>query len=98
MSVDVTSDLFVAGRPTTATTGDASVLPALLRADPMAVAEVVADTHSGDAESVGEARDPLSGMPTPMPMFPYNGRGVASWKLDQTSGCKSRPGKCRNAR
>ena len=42
MSVDVTSDLFVAGRATTATTGDASVLPALLRADPMAVAEVVA--------------------------------------------------------
>jgi hypothetical protein len=45
VSVDVTSDLFVAGRATTATTattGDASVLPALLRADPMAVAEVVA--------------------------------------------------------
>jgi hypothetical protein len=42
VSVGVTSDLFVAGRATTATTGDISVLAALLRADPMAVAEVVA--------------------------------------------------------
>jgi transposase len=49
VSVDVTSDLFVAGAATTATTGDAGVLPALLAADPMAVAEVIADTHYGDA-------------------------------------------------
>jgi len=49
VSVDVTSDLFVAGQATTATTHDAQVLPALLEADPMAVAEVTADTHYGDA-------------------------------------------------
>ncbi len=49
VSVDVTSDLFVAGAATKATTGDAAVLPALLAADPMAVAEVIADTHYGDA-------------------------------------------------
>ncbi len=51
VSVDVTSDLFVAGAATKATTGDAAVLPALLGADPMAVAEVIADTHYGDAET-----------------------------------------------
>ncbi len=49
VSVDVTSDLFVAGEATTATTPDAGVLPALLEADPMAVPEVTADTHYGDA-------------------------------------------------
>ena len=51
VSVDVTSDLFVAGAATKATAGDAGVLPALLEADPMAVAEVIADTHYGDAET-----------------------------------------------
>lgn len=49
VSVDVTSDLFVAGQATTATAADARVLPRLLEADPMAVAEVTADTHCGDA-------------------------------------------------
>jgi transposase len=51
VSVDVTSDLFVAGAATKATAGDAGVLPALLGADPMAVAEVIADTHYGDGET-----------------------------------------------
>jgi transposase len=51
VSVDVTSDLFMAGEATKATTGDAGVLPALLGADPMAVAEVIADTHYGDGET-----------------------------------------------
>jgi hypothetical protein len=49
VSVDVTSDLFVAGAATTATTPDAGVLPALLAADPVAVSEVTADTHYADA-------------------------------------------------
>ncbi len=47
VSVDVTSDLFVAGAASKATAGDAGVLPALLAADPMAVAEVIGDTHYG---------------------------------------------------
>jgi transposase len=49
VSVDVTSDLFVAGQATAATAADAKALPQLLEADPMAVAEVTADTHYGDA-------------------------------------------------
>jgi hypothetical protein len=49
LSVDVTSDLFIAGEATTAGTSDAEVLPALLARDPMAVSEVTADTHYGDA-------------------------------------------------
>ena len=51
VSVDVTSDLFMAGEATKATTGDAGVLPSLLAADPMAVAEVTGDTHYGDSET-----------------------------------------------
>ena len=51
VSVDVTSDLFVAGAATKATTGDGGVLPTLIEADPVAVAEVIADTHYGDAET-----------------------------------------------
>jgi Transposase DDE domain/Transposase domain (DUF772) len=49
VSVDVTSDLFVAGQASAAGTHDAQVLPALLGSDPMAVSEVTADTHYGDA-------------------------------------------------
>jgi transposase len=50
ISVDVGSDLFVAGQATTATTADGEVLAELLDADPVAVAEVIADTHYGSAD------------------------------------------------
>jgi hypothetical protein len=50
-SVDVDSDLFVAGRATTATTGDGRVLPDLLEDDPVAVLEVIGDTHYGSGEN-----------------------------------------------
>jgi hypothetical protein len=49
ISVDVDSDLFVAGQATTATTADGEVLAELLDADPVAVAEVIGDTHYGSA-------------------------------------------------
>jgi Transposase DDE domain/Transposase domain (DUF772) len=51
ISVDVDSDLFVAGQATTATTGDGEVLTDLLEDDPVAVAEVIGDTHYGSAET-----------------------------------------------
>src|SRR5580658_8178116 len=51
VSVDVDSDLFVAGEATKATTSDAEVLPELLDADPVAVAEVIGDTHYGSVET-----------------------------------------------
>jgi Transposase DDE domain/Transposase domain (DUF772) len=51
ISVDVDSDLFVAGRATTATTGDGEVLAELLDHDPVAVAEVIGDTHYGSAQT-----------------------------------------------
>jgi transposase len=51
ISVDVDSDLFVAGQATTATTGDGGILVDLLEDDPMAVAEVIGDTHYGSAEN-----------------------------------------------
>lgn len=51
ISVDVDSDLFVAGQATTATTGDGEVLADLIDDDPVAVAELIGDTHYGSAET-----------------------------------------------
>jgi hypothetical protein len=50
VSVDVDSDLFIAGAATTATTGDGEILADLLEDDPLAVAEVIGDTHYGSAQ------------------------------------------------
>jgi hypothetical protein len=50
ISVDVDSDLFVAGQATTATAGDGEILAELLDEDPVAVAEVIGDTHYGSGE------------------------------------------------
>lgn len=47
LSADVDSDLITAGVATKATATDGDVLAALLDADPIAVAEVIADTHYG---------------------------------------------------
>jgi Transposase DDE domain/Transposase domain (DUF772) len=51
VSVDVDSDLFIAGQATTATTGDGEILADLLDDDPVAVAEVIGDTHYGSTEN-----------------------------------------------
>lgn len=50
LSVDVDSDLFVAGEATRATVADGVVLDSLIDADPLAVAEVTADTHYGSVD------------------------------------------------
>jgi transposase len=49
VSVDTESDLIVAGEATTATTGDGEVLCRLIEDDPVAVQEVIGDTHYGSA-------------------------------------------------
>jgi transposase len=51
ISVDVDSDLFMAGQATTATTSDGEVLAGLLDDDPVAVAEVIGDTHYGSGQN-----------------------------------------------
>jgi transposase len=51
LAVDADSDLLTAAMATTATTYDAEVLPQLLAADSVAVAEVLADTHYGSADT-----------------------------------------------
>ena len=51
ISVDVDSDLFIAGQATTATTGDGEILADLLDDDPVAVSEVIGDTHYGSTEN-----------------------------------------------
>jgi transposase len=47
LAVDADSDLLTAAQASLATTHDAVVLPALLAADPVPVAQVLADTHYG---------------------------------------------------
>ncbi|HZD67167.1 MAG TPA: IS1182 family transposase [Acidimicrobiales bacterium] len=49
LSVDLDSDLLVAGRATRAGDPDAGVVDHLLEADPLPVAEVIGDTHYGTA-------------------------------------------------
>jgi hypothetical protein len=51
VSADVDSDLITAIDATAATTHDSVMLQGLLDADPVPVAEVIADTHYGSAES-----------------------------------------------
>jgi len=51
LAVDADSDLLTAAEATLATTHDATVLPRLLAADPLAVAEVLGDTHYGAGET-----------------------------------------------
>lgn len=52
--VDADSDLLTAAEATSATTHDAAVLPRLLDADPVPVAEVLGDTHYGSATTRSE--------------------------------------------
>lgn len=47
ISADVDSDMITSAKATSATTHDATVLEDLLDTDPVAVAEVIADTHYG---------------------------------------------------
>ncbi len=49
LAVDADSDLLTAAEASLATTHDSAVLPRLLAADPVAVAEVLGDTHYGGA-------------------------------------------------
>jgi len=51
VSADIDSDLICSITATTATTHDAAVLDTLLDTDPVAVAEVIADTHYGSVET-----------------------------------------------
>lgn len=51
LSVDLDSDLVVAAEASLATTHDAEVLPALIDADPLAISEVLADTHYGSGKT-----------------------------------------------
>ena len=51
VSTDTDSDLITAVEATSATTHDATVLDGLLDADPVPVAEVIADTHYGNGET-----------------------------------------------
>jgi transposase len=51
IAVDVDSDLLTAAQASPATTHDAVILPSLLAADPVPVAEVLGDTHYGGTET-----------------------------------------------
>ncbi len=51
LAVDADSDLLTAAQASLATTHDAAVLPTLLAADPVPIAEVLGDTHYGGAQT-----------------------------------------------
>jgi hypothetical protein len=51
LATDLDSDLVTAAEASLATTHDSLVLPSLLDADPLAVSEVIADTHYGSGET-----------------------------------------------
>jgi transposase len=51
LAVDPDSDLVTAATASRATTHDGEVLPALIAADPLAICEVIADTHYGAAST-----------------------------------------------
>lgn len=51
INVDVDSDLFMASEATAATTSDGEILEDLLEYDPVAVSEVIGDTHYGSTET-----------------------------------------------
>lgn len=83
ISVDVDSDLIVAGQATTATTGDGQVLKSLIDDDPVAVAEVIGDTHYGRAamrrelaENGIEVTAPAQPSPAPKGLFSKDEFGI----------------------
>ena len=67
ISVDVDSDLFMAGQATAATTGDGEILEDLLAVDPVAVSEVIGDTHYGSSETRRDLADQGVELTAPAP-------------------------------
>ncbi len=67
ISVDVDSDLFMAGAATTATTGDGEILEELLQDDPVAISEVIGDTHYGSTDNRRDLADQGIELTAPAP-------------------------------
>ena len=84
LSVDVDSDLVTAATASQATAPDAEALPVLLKADPLAVSEVIADTHYGGASTRPRSPRPASSSP-PRPA------GHHAEGLVQQDGVRDRP-------
>ena len=82
LSADVDSDLITAGVATKATTSDDEVLPELIEADPLAIAELIADTHYGAGKT--RAKLGASGIELVAPAPPIAKRGEYFSKADFT--------------
>ncbi len=80
ISADVDSDLICSATATTATTHDASVLEDLIDADPVPVAEVIADTHYGSGATRQAMADQGIDLVAPAP--PIAGRKGQFSKAD----------------
>lgn len=111
VSVDVDSDLFIAGQATTATTGDGEVLEDLLEDDPVAVSEVIGDTHYGSAENRRDlAEDGIELTAPAQPSSPHKGYfskdeftidlegGIVTCPAGQTATIPTTAGRRRQAR
>lgn len=92
LSADIDSDLITAAEATRATATDASVLEPLLDADPVPVAEVIADTAYGDGatrQSMEQRQVELVAPAPPVPSRPglFNKQDFAIDLVDNTATC-----------
>jgi hypothetical protein len=93
VSTDADSDLITAIDASSATTHDATMLGGLLDADPVAVAEVIADTHYGSADQRQNLAD--QGVELVAPAAPSSSpKGLFSkdrFDIDLDAGCVTCP-------
>jgi Transposase DDE domain/Transposase domain (DUF772) len=93
VSTDTESDLITAITASSATTHDATMLDDLLDADPVPVAEVIADTHYGSAEQRQDLAD--KGIELVAPASPSSaGKGLFSkdkFRIDLEAGTVTCP-------
>jgi hypothetical protein len=92
LAADVDSDLITAAVATKATASDGEVLAELLDADPLAVAEVIADTHYGAAKT--RVSLAASGIELLAPAPPASGKKEFFSKADFTIDLEARAATC----
>jgi len=90
--VDVDSDLVTAATASKATTADDEVLPELLDADPLAIQELIGDTHYGAAKTRTELG--ASGIELLAPAPPASGKKGFFTKADFTIDLEQRTVTC----
>jgi hypothetical protein len=93
LAADVDSDLITAASASKATASDAPVLSELIDADPLAVAEIIADTHYGAANTRVELGAAGIELIAPAPPIPSRGEffSKADFAIDLDAGVVTCP-------